>query len=164
MTKKKATPKEIIDQTLLNCQEILETHKFVSVISSITLNEDNIELTEHSCLISPYFVLIAKSPTEYILSFTLTTYHVYQVAFLTHVLTLYLYDALFIEEDNFRSVDQTFYFGVEAYERFKKYVQDKNGVINCPICERTVLKEIFDVEKGFCKICEELELPYVTIH
>ena len=111
--------------------------------------------------------LIAKStdPILYELSFSINNYRISKIADITYVLTLYLYDDLSIIQDNFLSQkEQSFYFGDEAYQKFEDYVHEKNGVVKCPVCDRIVLKEIFIEEKGFCKICDELELPSSTFH
>ena len=148
------------------CQDLLTTMKIESIIAPITLTEEGIS-KEYNCLINQYCILIAKStdPLRYEISFSINRYKISKVASITHILSLYLYDDLYIIQDNFLALkEQSYYFGEDAYQKFEEHVHEKNGVIKCPVCERIVLKEIFIEEKGYCKICDELEIPDQTFH
>lgn len=158
--------KELMKSALAICLELLNSFGIESILTSLTLTEDGI-VKEYDCVINKYCILIAKStdPIKYEISFSINKYQISKIASITHILTLYLYDDLFVIQDNFLSQkEQSFYFGDEAYQKFEEHVHEKNGVIKCPVCERIVLKEIFIQEKGFCKICDELELPSETFH
>jgi hypothetical protein len=55
-------------------------------------------------------------------------------------------------------------FGEKAYTKYKDYLANKNGMALCPICEKPVHKKIWVDDKGWCKVCDEQIVPYLTVH
>lgn len=130
--------------------------------------------TEHEsqwCYRTNLFMLLAspseedEEEDEYHLSFSINNYTVQSVAYYTHLITLVCGTALLIDDDHFVDhKNQTVLFGTNAYNKFEEYVHEQKGFVKCPLCERYVPKDIFYPEKGYCKICEDVELPVTVFH
>lgn len=150
-----------IEETLKDILQILEEDaKIDGKIIKMTL--DN---TEYWCYVNVYFILIAFSPEEYQLSFTINNYEIENVAYLTHILSLYLQEDLHIYKDNFIDLkNEKMYFGTDAYTAYENHVHDKNGFIQCEFCEKYVPKSIYNAEKMYCKVCEELVIPNMIVN
>jgi len=162
---------QMIRTTLEEVQQLCECNadckaELQGRIIKMTLLNGN----ETVCYITNYFILAGvpiddSEEVDYVLSFTINTYVVSSVAHYTHLLSLYFQDDLVIMEDNFIDTHtKEIVFGDDAYAKFEEHTHHKRGFIKCPVCERFVPKDIMISEKGYCKICEEVEIPSFTFH
>lgn len=116
-------------------------------------------------LIHPRFLLIGYEPDKFYISMNINNASHSETAHYTLLVTLYLYDKVYIYPDFFYNKEKkSFVFGEAASDLFKEHVRNKNGMKVCNVCERTLPKSLIDDEKGYCKICEEITLPNATFH
>jgi len=125
---------------------------------------------EYQCYFTKRFILLAVPPkdeqtdVQYLLSFTVNNYNIQDVAWYTHILSLYFQSQLSIHEDNYiDEKNKKFYFGPTAYTKFEEQIHTDRGFVKCPVCERYVPRSIIDEQTGYCKICG-IDLPNSTFH
>lgn len=110
------------------------------------------------------FVLIYFGKKYYV-SFRISDHKIERVAYFSHVLTLIYQDDLIIYHDNFiEKKTALLHFDDAAYEKYEEYIHALNGMIQCKCCDNVIPKEMFIIEKGYCKICEEHVFPHITLH
>ena len=115
--------------------------------------------------ITSKFILQVYSEEKVTVSFTINSYKIQKVADLMHLLTLFFYDSIKVVEDNYvDTANEEIYYGSAAYDKFQEDIHTKKGYTRCPICEKLATKELWLADKGYCVVCEQEEIPYMTFH
>lgn len=132
----------------------------VSIVEKIILDSK-----ETDALITSSFILFKQNDNMYFVSFNINKHDIQQIAMYTNLLTLYLYDQLYIYHDCF--IDSTsgeISFAADAYKKMDSVIHKKYGTTKCPLCQRVVPKNIMNDELGYCNLCKDLDIPNATFH
>jgi hypothetical protein len=153
----------------------LKKNNRLDVIATMLLDDFDVESTilqiefldKPNCetIFNKYFALIDYDKETFYLSFCLNYSTFYDVAFMAHILTLYLGDKLQIYTEHFIDIkDGTMYFGNNAHEKNIEVINTRKGLRYCMLCDKSLPKEMFAPDDLYCMICTKLILPNVSFH